>query len=93
MADKNVIKDMFDDKFNKSTNYRKILSKVEGVSKTKNIVLKLSLIPICLVLVISGVLLFNTNNNNNLDPIDHIRALERWNRRPKWIYRNRASNG
>ncbi|MCL2355507.1 MAG: hypothetical protein FWC68_06630 [Oscillospiraceae bacterium] len=77
MADKNVIKDMFDDKFNKSTNYRKILSKVEGVSKTKNIVLKLSLIPICLVLVISGVLLFNTNNNNNLDPIDHIRALER----------------
>ena len=52
MSNKNLIKEMFDNKFNKDKNYKETLSKIEGGSTMKKTILKLSLVPVCLVLAI-----------------------------------------
>jgi hypothetical protein len=65
MSNKKVIKEMFDEQFNKDNNYQKILSKVEGVSDMKNRILKITLVPICCVIVACGIALTRPNENNN----------------------------
>lgn len=77
MTDREKIKKMFNNQINKATVYNNVLEKVEGVNDMKSKVLKFSLAPICLVLVICGVMLFNPqNNSNNNDDISDYIQLE-----------------
>jgi hypothetical protein len=63
MSNNKTIQEMFDNQFSKDTNYKKILSKLEGGIYMKNKILKFSLVPICLILIICGIVLFKPDTD------------------------------
>lgn len=71
MDNKEKLKKSINKDFNKKNNYNAIIRKIEGEEmKNKINIWKWSLIPICLVMIISGVMLSNLDkyNNNLLEP-------------------------
>lgn len=70
MTNKERIKKSINSDFDKESNYNKIIKKIEKGEnrKMKNNIWKWSLIPICLVFIVSGILFVNFKNNNVSNP-------------------------
>lgn len=66
MSNKDVFKELYSKKMNKEKNYNEIVETIERDKKVMNKYLKWSFVPICLIAIISGVLIFN--NNKELKP-------------------------
>lgn len=66
MSNKDVFKELYSEYFNKEKNYHKIVDSIERDKTIMNKYLKWSFVPICLIAIISGVLIFN--NNKELKP-------------------------
>lgn len=67
MTNKEKLKKSISNDFSKENNYNEIIKKIEGEDmKIKNNVWKWSLVPMCLVAIIVGVLFINSKNSNNL---------------------------
>ena len=69
MTNKEKLKNAIEQDINPTNNYNKIIKKIEKERKMKseNNLLKWSLVPICLiVIIISGIIFLNYKNNNNL---------------------------
>ncbi len=65
MTNKDKLKQTITNDFNKENNYDEIIRKMKGKNmKIKNNVWKWSFVPICLVVVISGILFLNYQNDN-----------------------------
>jgi len=70
MTNKEKIRKSIDNDFNKDLNYNEITKKIQKGTNTimKKNILKWSLAPICLIVVISGILFVNIKDNNVLSP-------------------------
>ncbi len=64
MTNKEKLKKIVSNDFNKRDNYNKIMKKVEGESM-KNNVWKLSVVPMCLIAIIMGVLFMKQTNSSS----------------------------
>ncbi len=74
MTNKERLKRAIVEDFNKPNNYDKIMNKIEmeGKMRKENNLLKWVLIPICLILVISGIILLNNKKENTLEKKKYI---------------------
>ena len=74
MTNKERLKKAIVEDFNKPNNYDKIMNKIEmeGKMRKGNNLLKWVLIPICLILVISGIILLNNKKENTLEKKPYI---------------------
>ncbi len=74
MTNKERLKKVIAGDFNKANNYKEIVQKIEKERKMKreNNLLKWALIPICLILVISGIILLNNKKENTLEKKPNI---------------------
>lgn len=81
MSNKDVFKSVYSKKINKDKNYAEILNRIESGSKGHYF--RFALIPICLILVICGIVMINNSNfitkdkktNNNNIIINNIETL------------------
>lgn len=65
MTNKEKLKKSINKDFNQEKNYKEIIEKIEkGEKMKKNSIGKWSLIPICLVAIIGGILFINSKNNH-----------------------------
>lgn len=64
MSNKKIFKKLYSNKINKDYNYKTILKSIErnNVNVKKNII-KWAIVPVCLIMVICGVVLLNKDNN------------------------------
>lgn len=70
MTNKERLRKSMSNDFSKENNYEEIIRKIEGESmKEKKNLWKWSLVPICLIMIISGILFINSKNNNII--LDH----------------------
>ncbi len=67
MTNKEKLKKAIEQDINPTNNYNEIIKKIEKEDKMKkeNNLLKWSLVPICLIVVISGIIFLNYKNDNN----------------------------
>ncbi len=67
MNNQEKLKSAIEQDFNPTNNYKEIIKKMEKVRKMKRIndLLKWSLVPICIIVVISGIVFSNYNKDNN----------------------------
>ena len=67
MTNKEKLKKAIEQDINPTNNYNEIIKKIEKEDKMKkeNNLLKWSLVPICLIVVISGIIFLNYKNENN----------------------------
>ena len=74
MSNKKIFKELYSKKINKDNNFKTILESIEMEKmKKKNSIVKWALGPVCLMLVICGVLFFNRNTTNiNFKPSNLI---------------------
>ena len=63
MTNKENMKKIIKNNYDKEKNYAAIVEKIESKNKKTNLY-KYSAIPVCMILVISLVCIFNTNKNN-----------------------------
>lgn len=65
MSNKKIFKELYSKKIGKNNNYKAILESIERNNmKKKNNILKWVFVPVCLIIVISGVLFLNKNDND-----------------------------
>ncbi len=64
MSNKDIFKELYSKYLNKEKNYNKILEDIERNKKGIDKHLKWAFIPICLIVVICGVMAFRNNNNS-----------------------------
>ena len=76
MTNKEKLKKAIEQDINPTNNYNKIIKKIEKEEKMKkeNNLLKWSLVPICLIVIISGIIFLNykKDNNNSLENKTYI---------------------
>ncbi len=67
MTNKEKLKKAIEQDINPTNNYNEIIKKIEkeGQMKKENNLLKWSLVPICLIVIISGIIFLNYKNDNN----------------------------
>ena len=67
MTNREKLKKVIEQDINPINNYNKIIKKIEkeGKMKKENNLLKWSLVPICLIVIISGIIFLNYKNDNN----------------------------
>lgn len=66
MSNKEIFKKMYSEKINKEKIFNNVLKQIEEKNIKKNNMLKLAIIPVCLIVVICGVLVFSNNKSENL---------------------------
>jgi len=64
MSNKKIFKKLYSEKINKDYNYKIILKNIErdNINMKKNII-KWAIVPVCLIMIICGVVLLNKDNN------------------------------
>ena len=76
MTNKEKLKKAIEQDINPTNNYNEIIKKIEkeGKMKKENNLLKWSLVPICLIVIISGIIFLNykKDNNNSLENKTYI---------------------
>lgn len=71
MSNKETMKRIFENEFDIKKNYNQILNKIERKNYMKiNKILQYSLVPICLLLVVGSIILFNNKPNNILTTVN-----------------------
>lgn len=68
MSNKDVFKELYSKKLNKEKNYNKIVETIERENRSMNKYVKWAFVPMCLVAVICGVMVFGGNNHSLKSP-------------------------
>ena len=80
MTNREKLKKAIEQDINPTNNYNKIIKKIEKEEKMKkeNYLLKWSLLPICLIVIISGIIFLNYKNDNN-DSLENKTYIDKEN--------------
>ena len=80
MTNREKLKKAIEQDINPTNNYNKIIKKIEKEEKMKkeNNLLKWSLLPICLIVIISGIIFLNYKNDNN-DSLENKTYIDKEN--------------